>query len=39
VVADVETTSGRWPAGHAKPGAEAVAETIELRNITPHRRG
>jgi hypothetical protein len=39
VVADVETTSGRWPAGHVKPGAEAVAEAIELRNITPHRRG
>jgi hypothetical protein len=39
MVAGVETNLGRWLAGHVKPGAEAVAEAIELRNITPHRRG
>jgi hypothetical protein len=32
VAAGVDTL-GRWPAGDLQPGAEAVAEATELRNI------
>jgi hypothetical protein len=39
VAAGVETNLGRWLAGPVKAGAESVSEAIELRNITPHRRG